>query len=618
MKAKFLLHFIIFMSMAISFKTSAQNADEIIFNQYMPQYNYVAASFIIDTGVSQANLQRRAFLIWANNLQQDSLKRNFSLSEYDGNLNFLTEQGSVAEKFGTVKNMFPKKIIKSKFERAYYLLAYVTSSRRTISGFKVYSSPVVYKIDANTLMLKWASKMNLAVLNADNVNTVIEYNDIIETRDKNIVLVGKYAGNIQAKESVLSTKLKGSSGALIWKYVYKTGNTCNEAANSVAETKDGNLSLTGYVKKCTTALNGNADVFYMQLQSTGVPVPGVYVRFTWPASLNAWGDKITCYTSSAGNDQLIISGYIDIQSVTGATNRQILVMNLKQNGNLVTAQHIGNTNIDVCNDLIFKKTSKSGTDYLVYLTGQTFTGQTNAIGQAYFMYGKLTTTGGVTGISEFSTFPNTLKTNGSLNGVEIKNAGDYKKFAILATGTYQPAAGGPDQTYSDVLLRDFNDTTGNCIKRQETLPTRFDIGQKIYTVAFDTPSLRVYRESWIKLGTLFTKERCQQIKIDPSHALALQSQNAGEVRSIQALRVSPNPAQSAITITTADGSALAGNSKSALIQIYNYAMQVEKIVRINEVQGKMLRIPVDQLKPGIYRIQLTRGNETLGCSFIKE
>ena len=39
----------------------------------------------------------------------------------------------------------------------------------------------------------------------------------------------------------------------MWEYTYKTGNTCNEAANSVAETTDGNLSLTGYVKKCTWA-----------------------------------------------------------------------------------------------------------------------------------------------------------------------------------------------------------------------------------------------------------------------------------------------------------------------------------------------------------------------------
>ena len=221
MKQKLLLQFVIFTSLALSFKTSAQNADELVYNQYMAQYSYAAGSFLIDTGTSQANLQKRAFLIWANNLQPDSLKRNFSLSEYNGTLDFLTEQGNTAEKFGSVKNMFPKKIIKSRFERAYYLLSYVTNSSHTIGGLKVYSSPVVYKINAATLGLVWARKINLAFLTPNNLNTEIEYNDIIETRDQNIVLVGKYGLNAKAKESVLATKLRGSTGVLIWRYVYK-------------------------------------------------------------------------------------------------------------------------------------------------------------------------------------------------------------------------------------------------------------------------------------------------------------------------------------------------------------------------------------------------------------
>ncbi len=618
MKKKFLLQFIICASFAVSFKASAQNADEIIFNQYLPQYNYVAGSFVIDTGISQANFQKRAFLIWANNLQQDSLKRYLSLSEYDGNLNFLTEQGNTAEQLGSVKNMFPKKIIKSKFEAAYYLLAYVTNSSHKIGGFTVYSSPVVFKIDAATLTLKWARKINVSV-NAANANTLIEYNDMIETRDKNIVLVGKFAANTQAKEFILTTKLKGSSGGLLWQYTYKTGNNCNEAANSVAETKDGNLSLTGYVKKCTIgqSFNGNADVFYMQLLSYGIPVPGTFVRFFWPSGLNLWGDKITCYTSSAGSDQLIISGYIDIQTVTGAINRQILIMNLKQNGSLVTAQHIGNTGSDICNDLIFKKNGSSGNDYLIYLTGQTVSTPTNAIGQAYFMYAKFNTATGVGSIPEFSTFPNSLNPNGSRTGVEIKNAGDYKKFAILATGIYQPVAGAT-ATYSNVLLRDFNDTSLNCIKKQRVPVTQFGIDRNTSTVTFDTPFLKVYKESWIKLGTLFVKEPCQHISIDPSHALNLQAVNKEEIQSVKALRVSPNPVQSSIMLTTADGTKLTGDYKNAVIQVYNYTMQAEKIIAVAPSQGSSIKIPVSRLLPGIYRIQLTRGNETLGCSFIKE
>ena len=76
--------------------------------------------------------------------------------------------------------MFPKKIIKSRFERAYYLLAYVTNSSHKISGFNVFSSPVVFKINAATLTLVWAGKINLAGLSPNNLSTVIEYNDMVK------------------------------------------------------------------------------------------------------------------------------------------------------------------------------------------------------------------------------------------------------------------------------------------------------------------------------------------------------------------------------------------------------------------------------------------------------
>ena len=200
----------------------------------------------------------------------------------------------------------------------------------------------------------------------------------------------------------------------------------------------------------------------MQLQASGIPVAGAYVRFFWPSNLNMWGDKITRYTSTSGNDQLIISGYMDVQSATGAIDRQILILNLRQTGVLLSAQHIGNLGTDVCNDLIFKKESRTGTDYTIYLTGQTNSTQTASIANAYFLAAKFSASTGVTGISEFSIFPNSTYTKGARTGLEIKNAGLYKKFAILATGTYQPVA-GVNATFSNVLLRDFSDATGNCI-----------------------------------------------------------------------------------------------------------------------------------------------------------
>jgi hypothetical protein len=621
MKKTILLQLVILASFASCFKLSAQNADGLIFNQYQAQYNYAAASFVIDTGVS-ATLKKRAFLIWANNLQKDTVKRNLSLSEYDPNLNFLTEQGDNGDTLGSVKNMFPKKIIKSKLESAYYLLAYVANSSHRIGTFRVNSSPMIFKLDGSTLALIWARKINLSVINANNVNTIIEYNDIIQTRDKNVVLVGRYATNAKTKESVIATKLKGATGALMWQYTYQTGNTCNEGANSVAETTDGKLSLTGYVKKCSGRLfTGNADVFYMELQSTGIPVAGTYAHYIWPTNLNMWGDEITCYTSVSGKDQLIISGYVDVQNAAGGpADRQILVMNVRQDGSLVTAQHIGNIKTDVCNDLIFSKNGTSGNDYLIYLTGQTTTyPQDSSFAQAYFMYAKFNTATGISAIGEFSTFPNSTNPFGSRNGLEIKNAGDYKKFAILATGAYQPTPGAASQTYSNILIRDLNDATGNCIKQQQVPLKQFSFDRKLSTVTFDTPALKVYKEGWVKLAKLSVKQACQQVIVDPSHALNVKEPGTPVPQSsLQNLRVTPNPAQSAIMLTTTDGTKLTGNYQNAVIQIYNYAMQVEKVIRVTSAQGNSMQLPVAQLISGIYRIQLTRENEVLSCSFIKE
>jgi hypothetical protein len=620
MKKRFLLlSSIVTVCFVLSLRSSAQNADEIIFNQYKPQYNYAGASFVIDTGTSLVKSQKRAFLIWATNQQQDTLKRNLSLSEYDPNLNFLTEQGAPQEKFGSLQNMFPKKIIKSKFERAYYLLSFINNSNIATSGFKVYSTPAVYKIDAATLNIIWAVKINLAAITASNANTVIEYNDMIETSDRNIVLVGRYADNPKAKESILATKLKGATGVMIWRHTYKISN-CNEAANSVAETTDKKLSLTGYIRKCSgKSFTGNADLFYMQLLANGTPVPGNTVRYNWPSNLDIWGDKITCYTTISGSDQLIISGYVDMQLVGAAADRQILIVNLKENGALVTAQQVGDPKPDVCNDLIFNNT---GNGYLIYLTGQTsnYNSQDTVTGEAYFMYANFTPAAGITALNEFSIFPVTtppFNRYTSRTGREIKNAGGYQKFAILATGVYQPVT-NVFQTYTDVLVRDFSDKTAKCIKQVQPPFTQFTISHTLPDILVDTPQLRAYKIAWLKLSNLIVTPLCQHIQIDPSRALNAISGNKTESQAFQTLHVSPNPAQSAINISTADGSKLTGNYNGAVLTIFNYAMQTEKIVRITPTQGNTISLSVAGLTPGMYRIQLIRENETIGCSFIKE
>ncbi len=109
---------IIFMSIYVH----AQNADEIIYNQYLSNYSYAGGSFVIDTGQGVNTTMKKAFLIWAANVKPDSLERYLSLSEYGSLGNYLNEKVSTPHKNATLRTLFPKKIIKSRYAHVYYLL----------------------------------------------------------------------------------------------------------------------------------------------------------------------------------------------------------------------------------------------------------------------------------------------------------------------------------------------------------------------------------------------------------------------------------------------------------------------------------------------------------------
>lgn len=610
----------------VSVSLTAQNADKIIYNQYQSKYDFIGGSFVIDTGISQVGL-KRAFLIWANNLQPDTLKRFITLSEHDPGLNFLTEQGMPGFTNGNVKTLFPKKIIKSKYAHVYYLLAYVLNSNHPIinstgTSFLVNSSPVIYKIDGNTLNPIWVSRIHLSNITPNNIKTIIEYNDIIETSDKNLVLAGKYAKNANSKESVLATKLDFITGGLIWYYYYNFGQTCNESANSLAETTDGKLSLTGYVRKCTApSLTGSNDAFYAELKPTGAPVIGTYQRYFWPANLDLWADKITLYTASSGNDRLIISGYIDIP-VTGTTafNRQILIMNVKQTGGIISTHHIGDPKPDVANDLIVQPQSVSP-DYVLHLTGQTdnYNSTAAVTNEAYYLQLKFNANTGVTALTEFSTFPVTtppFNTYRGRTGIEIKNAGLFRKFAILTNGRYRPVANAT-QTYTDVLIRDFADISGSCIKQFQPPVTFVQVGFGNKPEQKTQPPFAVYKEDWIHLGPLKTEKLCKDIQVDPSQALTSKASVSGTtVRSN--IKIAPNPVKSMLRISTLNGESLTGKSTQAEIRVLNASMQVLQTVKINKATGSNISLPAYKLNPGIYFIQLISNGEISSAQFIKE
>ena len=606
----------------------AQNADQLIFNQYLQSYSFAGGSFIIDTGKTVNAIEKRAFLIWSANVQPDSLKRYLSLSEYGYTGNFINERVMPFHKNASLKTLFPKKIIKSKFSRSYYMLGYNINSSHLLSGLTVYSSPVVYKIDANTLNMIWSRRVQNAVISPNTVNTVIEYNDIIETSDGNVVLAGKYAANTTQKEYVLATKLLGVNGALSWVRQYFFGNSCNEGATSIAQTTDGNISVTGYVKRCTPpSLTGANDMFYVQITTAGNPIAGTYKKFQWTGTLNLTADKITRYTNILGADKLVVSGYVDQPRGT-SYDRQILIANINQNGTPINWFHIGDSLADVANDLIFQQITGT-TDYYLYLTGYTsnYVSVTAKRTEVYYLQLKFNAAAGVTGLVEFSTFPVTTlpyNNNSGRVGLEIKNASYYKRFAILATGIYKPTTLG-SQTYTDVLIRDLSDTTGKCIRQFQPPIKQFGVQYLTANYDYTIPSFKVYKDSWLNLGPLFPKQICQQLYIDSTGASLAAPQTAASASDAvtttgtkASIFATPNPVKSLLTLSTANGEALTGKAATASINIYSSSMQLVQTVKVTQTNKNLIVIPVNTLTPGLYFVQLIQPGAVKTVKFIKE
>src|SRR5882724_9731310 len=98
----------------------SQNADLLYFNQLALNHNYEAASFVIDTALPSSGL-KTAFLLWSNNYSPDSMARCLSLGEFAANGNFISEHANL-QKNVVSQNLLPKKIIKSRLFKGYYLL----------------------------------------------------------------------------------------------------------------------------------------------------------------------------------------------------------------------------------------------------------------------------------------------------------------------------------------------------------------------------------------------------------------------------------------------------------------------------------------------------------------
>ncbi len=148
----------------------AQNADQLYFNQLNTSFDYLAASFVVDTP-PPALANKRAFLLWSRNGNPDSTLRCLTLDEFDASGNFISEHAN-RHLNPLSENLVPKKIIKSQSFNGYYLLGYVINSGNLINSLQVYSTPVVIKVDAQ-LNPVWIAKLQSTLIDSLTVNARI-------------------------------------------------------------------------------------------------------------------------------------------------------------------------------------------------------------------------------------------------------------------------------------------------------------------------------------------------------------------------------------------------------------------------------------------------------------
>jgi hypothetical protein len=345
----------------------AQNADNLYFNSQLSGYDYQAASFVIDTALP-AYPFRRAMLLWsANSGPNAATERSLSLDETLDNGMPVTQHIN-SQVNAVFRNLQPKKIIRSRFSKHYYLLAYVINSSHLINNIAVASSAFVLKLDDN-LNLVWSSKIHFNPVTANNAGALIEYNDIIETANANVVIVGRFARTQTDRQALQLARLNQATGGIIWAFHYYLF-SCHANGLSVAEASNGELAVTGYAEQCSPPLfTGRRQLLYARTTGAGAPIQ--FRKFLNTGAFS--GDKITRFISVAGADRFFITGYVDIQSPVAATfNRQNLVLDISQNGNLNRAAHFGEfPRSEEVNDHIFSRLPTIPATFELYLTGYT-------------------------------------------------------------------------------------------------------------------------------------------------------------------------------------------------------------------------------------------------------
>ncbi len=611
------------------FTSKAQNADNLYFNSLLSGYDYQAASFVIDTALP-AYPFRRAMLLWsANTGPNAATERSLTLDETLDNGATVTQHiNQQANAF--FRNLQPKKIIRSRFTKHYYLLAYVVNSSHLINNIAVTSSAFVIKLDDN-LNLVWSSKIHFNPVTAANAGALIEYNDIIETANANIVIVGRFARTQTDRQALQITRLNQVNGALFWSFHYYLW-TCHANGLSVAEASNGELAVTGYAEQCTPPLfNGNRQLLYARTTGAGNPVQ--FRKFLNTRAFS--GDKITRFISVAGADRFFITGFVDIQSpVAGVINRQNLVVDISQNGNLNRAAHFGESpRSEEVNDHIFSRLLTIPATFELYLTGYTTSYLANAASEAYFSVLRYNPVNLTFVITRYDVIRNIYPPNTtflSRRGIEVKNAGP-RRFAILTNSQFQTLNPVYNHAYTTVFVRDLAQLPSDTIcYRPKTPPLVNLFPQWQDTVpVWQAPNYTRYNEIWTTTPRIPFQLVCGQTwkifpgqainaMVNPPDEIAPDATTAARQTFISAAKTDgllfPNPAESEVTITL--NKEFAQGSRPISISLLSAEM---KRLRTENIRYKTYHtLSLSGLLPGMYIIEVLQGDNKKLYRFVKE
>lgn len=589
--------------------TQAQNADQQYYNTLALKFHYKAASFVVDTPFSAAAPQ--AFLLWSANVYQDSTKSSLSLDQFDAAGNFISEH-VVPQSGKLLPSLLPKKIFRMKNGNGYYLLGYVIQSTNLINGIPVYSTPVVLRLDP-LLNAVWVQKLHFSAVSTANANALIEYNDLIEAVNGDVIIAGRYSPTPAGQQiNILTTRLT-NAGTIVWNYQYSTSFTCNANALSLTEATDNNIILTGYVELCTSGFSGPRQVLFLRLQPTGIPVTGfAYLGATTESA----GTKIVKRTNIGGNDAFFISGFTDVTAATGAVNRQVLILDVRETGAIVGSFHVGDAGTEESNDLVIRDLGNE--NYLLYLTGFTTSYYTAVSKEAFFL--QLRYVPGSLGLVEFSTFPQTANYT-ERYGLEIKAAGK-DKFAILANANYIISGASNTSTFTNVLIRDLSTTSQQCIKLHQPPVSVINLSPKQLTVSPIALSFKPYAEKYTLFQKVYPKLLCGQFAVKAYDALnsgvieqrvaapALPINKVVPATKAETVSIYPNPASNYVFIEYSKPI-----TTKVLVKVYGADMRLLKTVEVKDNSRKTLSL--DGLPSGLYFIQVGDSNKSETFKILK-